>query len=89
MEFEWRGYKKKKILHKHFGENPVKVYAIKLNKNIKTCVYCGKNLTEEEIKYYHNTCESCETSICEELKKEVDEVPKNWNSKMWRKGRCY
>lgn len=30
MEFTWRGYKKKKILHKHFGEDPVKVYAIKV-----------------------------------------------------------
>ena len=30
MEFPWRGYKKKKILHKHFGSDHVKVYAIKL-----------------------------------------------------------
>lgn len=30
MEFEWKGYKKKKITHKHFGNVPVKVYAIKV-----------------------------------------------------------
>ena len=30
MEFPWRGYKKKKITHKHFGSDPVKVYAIKV-----------------------------------------------------------
>lgn len=30
MTFPWRGYKKKKILHKHFGSDPVKVYAIKI-----------------------------------------------------------
>ena len=30
MEFPWRGYKKKKILHKHFGSYPVMVYAIKV-----------------------------------------------------------
>ncbi len=30
IEFPWRGYKKKKILHKHFGSDPVKVYAIKI-----------------------------------------------------------
>lgn len=27
-----RGYKKKKISHKHFGNDPVKVYAIKIIK---------------------------------------------------------
>lgn len=32
MTFSWRGYKKKKILHKHFGSDPVKIYAIKLIK---------------------------------------------------------
>lgn len=30
MEFTWRGYKKRKITHKHFGYTPVKVYAIKV-----------------------------------------------------------
>lgn len=30
MTFPWRSYKKKKILHKHFGNDPVKVYAIKV-----------------------------------------------------------
>ena len=30
MEFPWKGYKKRKITHKHFGSGPVKVYAIKL-----------------------------------------------------------
>lgn len=30
MEFPWKGYKKNKITHKHFGNDPVKVYAIKL-----------------------------------------------------------
>lgn len=30
MEFEWKGYKKRKITHKHFGSTPVKVYAIKV-----------------------------------------------------------
>lgn len=30
MTFPWRGYKKKKITHKHFGSDPVKVYAIKV-----------------------------------------------------------
>lgn len=30
MEFTWKGYKKRKITHKHFGNDPVKVYAIKL-----------------------------------------------------------
>lgn len=30
MEFPWRGYKKRKITHKHFGCNPVQVYAIEL-----------------------------------------------------------
>ena len=28
--FPWNGYKIKTILHKHFGEEPVEVYAIKL-----------------------------------------------------------
>lgn len=32
IEFPWKGYKKRKITHKHFGSNPVKVYAIKLIK---------------------------------------------------------
>lgn len=30
MEFPWKGYKKKKITHKHFGNDPVRIYAIKL-----------------------------------------------------------
>lgn len=30
MEFSWKGYKKRKITHKHFGSDPVRVYAIKL-----------------------------------------------------------
>ena len=30
MEFPWKGYKKRKITHKHFGSDPVKVYAIKV-----------------------------------------------------------
>lgn len=30
MEFPWKGYKKKKITHKHFGSTPVKVFAIKV-----------------------------------------------------------
>ncbi|MGL5658470.1 MAG: hypothetical protein ACRDDK_05265 [Cetobacterium sp.] len=33
MEFTWRGYKKRKITHKHFGSTPVKVYAIKIEKD--------------------------------------------------------
>lgn len=32
--FPYRGYKVKTIVHPHFGNNPVKVYAIKL-KNLK------------------------------------------------------
>lgn len=30
MIFPWNGYKIKTISHKHFGEEPVEVYAIKL-----------------------------------------------------------
>lgn len=30
LEFKYLGYKIKTISHKHFGENPVEVYAIKL-----------------------------------------------------------
>lgn len=30
IEFPYRGYEKKKITHKHFGDKPVLVYAIKL-----------------------------------------------------------
>lgn len=30
MEFPWKGYKKRKITHKHFGSDPVSVYAIEL-----------------------------------------------------------
>lgn len=30
MEFPWKGYKKRKITYKHFGSDPVKVYAIKV-----------------------------------------------------------
>ncbi|MHA4987022.1 ASCH domain-containing protein [Cetobacterium somerae] len=30
MKFPWKGYKKRKITHKHFGSDPVSVYAIKL-----------------------------------------------------------
>lgn len=30
MKFLWKGYKKRKITHKHFGSDPVRVYAIKL-----------------------------------------------------------
>ncbi|MGL5229965.1 MAG: hypothetical protein ACRC8F_03995 [Cetobacterium sp.] len=32
LEFKYLGYEIKTIKHKHFGENPVKVYAIKLIK---------------------------------------------------------
>ncbi|MGL5657882.1 MAG: hypothetical protein ACRDDK_02225 [Cetobacterium sp.] len=38
---------------------------------MSTCIYCGKNLTEEEIKYYHNTCENCEIEIHEKLINEL------------------
>ena len=31
MEFPWKGYKKKKIIHKHFGNDAVSVYAIKVS----------------------------------------------------------
>ena len=36
------------------------------------CVYCGKYLTEEEIKYYHNTCENCEIEIHEKVIKIIE-----------------
>lgn len=29
---------------------------------MNTCIYCGKNLTEEEIEYYDNVCDSCESN---------------------------
>ncbi|MGL4954989.1 MAG: hypothetical protein ACRC4Y_05885 [Cetobacterium sp.] len=61
------------------------VYAIKLESDVKTCIFCSKVLTEEEIQYYHDTCEICETEIDDILYSEVDELPKNWNSEMWRK----
>ncbi|MGL5595445.1 MAG: ASCH domain-containing protein [Cetobacterium sp.] len=33
MTFPWKGYKKKKVTHNHFGSDPVKVYAIKIEKD--------------------------------------------------------
>lgn len=33
VTFHWRGYKKKKIIHRHFGSDPVKVYAIKVEQD--------------------------------------------------------
>ena len=35
---------------------------------MKTCFYCGRNLTDEEIKYYEISCEGCESIICNELR---------------------
>lgn len=33
--FKWNGYEKRKIVHKHFGNKAVEVYAIKLNEKIE------------------------------------------------------
>lgn len=33
--FQWNGYVKKKIKHKHFGDKEIEVYAIQLNKKFK------------------------------------------------------
>lgn len=71
LEFKYLGYEIKTIKHKHFGSDPVKVFAIKLETNIKTCVDCGRVLTKEEIEYYHNLCDNCESKMHEELMKEV------------------
>lgn len=60
LEFKYLGYEIKTIKHEHFGDDPVKVYSIKLESSIKTCVNCEKVLTEEEIEYYDNFCEHCE-----------------------------
>lgn len=38
--FKWKGYIKKKIIHKHFGNKPIEVYAIILDEKI--------NKTQEE-----------------------------------------
>lgn len=65
LEFKYLGYEIKTIKHKHFGTNPVKVYSIKLKSSIKTCVICSKVLTREEIEYYDNVCDSCESKIHE------------------------
>lgn len=32
IAFPWHGYLRKTITHKHFGDYPVKVYAIRLEK---------------------------------------------------------
>lgn len=69
LEFKYLGYEIKTIKHKHFGNDPVKVYAIKIIQN--TCIYCNKVLTEEETEYYHNTCENCEIEIHEKLINEL------------------
>ena len=71
LEFKYSGYEIKTINHKHFGNDPVKVYAIKLNKNIKTCANCGIVLTKEEVEYYDNLCDNCESSIHEYLMEEM------------------
>ena len=36
-----------------------------------TCIYCGKKLTKEEIQYYHNLCDDCESAIHEQLMSEL------------------
>lgn len=33
MVFPWNGYEKKTIVHPHFGDRPVSVYAIKLRRD--------------------------------------------------------
>ncbi|MGL4652641.1 hypothetical protein [Cetobacterium sp.] len=71
LEFKYSGYEIKTIKHKHFGNDPVKVYAIKLESSIKTCVDCGRVLTKEEIEYYHNICDSCESEIHNQLMSEL------------------
>lgn len=71
LEFNYSGYEIKTIKHKHFGSNPVKAYSIKLKSSIKTCVNCSKALTREEIEYYDNVCDSCESKIHEQLINEL------------------
>ena len=76
LEFKYLGYDIKTIKHKHFGDDSVKVYSIKLESSIKACVNCGKVLTEEEIEYYNHFCDNCESEIHEEL---INELTKNNN----------
>lgn len=70
LEFKYLGYEIKTIKHKHFGDDPVKVYSIKLESSIKTCVNCSKVLTEEEIEYYDNFCEYCEGELYQSMLQE-------------------
>ena len=71
LEFKYLGYEIKTIKHKHFGNDPVKVYSIKLESSIKACANCGKVLTEEEIEYYNHFCDNCESETHEELINEL------------------
>lgn len=70
LEFKYLGYEIKTIKHKHFGDDPVKVYSIKLESSIKTCVNCSKVLTEEEIEYYDDFCEHCEGELYQSMLQE-------------------
>ena len=72
--FNYRGYEIQEILHEHFGKEVVQVYAIKLHEDIKTCANCGRVLTKEEIEYYHNFCDNCESEIHNELMSELYNV---------------
>ena len=72
--FNYRGYEIQEILHEHFGKEVVQVYAIKLHEDIKTCANCGRVLTKEEIEYYHNFCDNCESEIHNELMSEIYNV---------------
>lgn len=61
------------------------VWLEQIKKEVKKCVRCNRFLTKEEVKYYNDTCENCEIEMDKILYSEVDEIPKNWNGKMWRK----
>lgn len=51
--FEWNGFVKKKINHKHFGDKEIEVYAIDLNKKIENPKIAKiKECIKNDLKYF-------------------------------------
>ena len=51
--FEWNGFVKKKINHKHFGNKEIEVYAIDLNKKIENPkIVKIKECIKNDLKYF-------------------------------------